>query len=80
MTDFSNALSSADLMTEYPELPPGVAATDKIVLLDGECVLCTGGARWLLRADRHGTFMLGTIQSPEGKAILASAAIPVTRH
>ena len=57
-------------------LPPGMAATDKVVLFDGECVLCTAGARLLLRADRRGVFLLGTVQSAEGQAILAWHGLP----
>jgi predicted DCC family thiol-disulfide oxidoreductase YuxK len=58
------------------DLPPGVSATDKVVLFDGECVLCTGGARLLLHADERGVFKLGTVQSPEGQAILAWHGLP----
>jgi predicted DCC family thiol-disulfide oxidoreductase YuxK len=57
-------------------LPPGIAATDRVVLFDGECVLCSSGAQLLIRADRHRVFKLGTVQSPEGQRILAWHNLP----
>lgn len=58
------------------ELPPGVRAEDKVVLFDGVCVMCSGGAQLLIRADKHRVFKLGTVQSPEGQAILAWHGLP----
>ena len=52
-------------------LPPGVGSDDRIVLFDGECVMCSAGARLLIRFDREVRFKLGTIQSAEGKRLLA---------
>ena len=60
-----------------PGLPPRVAANDRVVLFDGQCVMCTAGARLLLRADKHGLFKLGSVQSAEGQAILAWHGLPV---
>lgn len=57
-------------------LPPGVAGTDKVVLFDGECVMCSSGAQALMRLDRRRRFKLGTVQSPEGKRILAWYGLP----
>lgn len=53
------------------DLPPGIEPDDRVVLFDGECVLCNAGARALIRADRHALFKLGTTQSVEGKRVLA---------
>ena len=52
-------------------LPPGVRSEDRIVLFDGECVMCSAGAQVLIRADPEAQFKLGTTQSPEGKDLLA---------
>ena len=52
-------------------LPPGVGPEDRVVLFDGECVMCSAGARALIRVDRKAKFKLGTTQSPEGKQLLA---------
>ena len=52
-------------------LPPGVKLEDRVVLFDGECVMCSAGAQALIRADPHSRFKLGTTQSPEGKRLLA---------
>ena len=57
-------------------LPPGVGSDDRIVLFDGECVMCSAGARMLIRFDREVRFKLGTIQSPEGKQLLAWHGLP----
>ena len=55
---------------------PGVGSEDRVVLFDGVCVLCTAWARFLLRVDRAGRFRLGTVQSPQGAAILAHVGLP----
>lgn len=52
-------------------LPPGVARHERVVLFDGECVLCSAGAQALMRADPQALFKLGTTQSPEGRCLLA---------
>jgi predicted DCC family thiol-disulfide oxidoreductase YuxK len=58
-------------MTSISPLPPGVEANDRVILFDGECVLCSNGAQILIRVDRKVRFKLGTIQSPEGKRLLS---------
>ena len=40
-----------------------------LVIFDGLCVLCSGGARWLMRFDRKARFRLTAAQSPTGTAI-----------
>ncbi len=57
-------------------LPPGILVSDKVVLFDGECVMCSSGAQALMRFDRQRLFKLGTVQSPEGKCILAWHGLP----
>lgn len=42
-----------------------------LILFDGDCVLCSGSARFILRHDRAGRFRLAPIQSPLGQALLA---------
>ena len=51
-------------------LPPGITAQDKVVLFDGECVLCSSGAQWLMRLDKKQIFTLGTVQSDAGRKIM----------
>ena len=55
----------------FSGLPPGVGPDDRVVLFDGQCVMCTAGARLLLRADKQALFKLGSVQSAQGRAILA---------
>lgn len=43
---------------------------DKLVLFDGECVLCSSGAQWLMRLDKNRIFKLGTVQSDAGRKIM----------
>ena len=53
---------------------PAVPAFDDgapIVVVDGECVLCTRSARLLSRLDKSGTFRICPSQSRLGSAILA---------
>lgn len=41
-----------------------------VVFMDGECVLCTRGARMIARLDRAGEFRICPIQSPLGRSLL----------
>jgi predicted DCC family thiol-disulfide oxidoreductase YuxK len=56
--------------------PPGVNETDKIVLFDGECVMCSSGAQWLIHLDRGRQFKLCALQSPEGQLLLEWYGLP----
>jgi predicted DCC family thiol-disulfide oxidoreductase YuxK len=42
-----------------------------LVLFDGDCALCSGSARKILKADRAGLFRLAPTQSALGQALLA---------
>lgn len=42
-----------------------------LILFDGDCVLCSGSARFILRHDRTERFRLAAVQSPLGQALLA---------
>ena len=46
-----------------------------LFIFDGVCVLCSGGAAWLMRHDRQRRFRLTTAQSPLGKALYAHYGI-----
>ncbi|MEM8589320.1 MAG: DCC1-like thiol-disulfide oxidoreductase family protein [Pseudomonadota bacterium] len=49
---------------------PAFDGTAPIVIVDGECVLCTRSARLLSRLDKSGTFRICPSQSRLGSAIL----------
>ena len=40
-----------------------------LIVFDGVCVMCSGFARWVTRADTAGTFRFTTAQSPLGEAL-----------
>ena len=48
----------------------------KVVMFDGECVLCSGFARFVLRFDRKARFRLASMQSVVGQRILAHLGLP----
>jgi predicted DCC family thiol-disulfide oxidoreductase YuxK len=57
---------------------PAVPASpdDKpVFVFDGVCVLCSGGAAWLMRHDRGRRFRLASAQSPLGAALYAHYGI-----
>ncbi len=56
--------------------PPWLAATDRIVLFDGVCYLCSGWASFLLKYDRRALFRLASVQSEAGQAILHYHGFP----
>lgn len=40
-----------------------------LFIFDGVCVLCSGGARWLMRHDKREVFRFAPAQSPLGQAL-----------
>lgn len=44
--------------------------TRPVVVMDGECVLCSFGARLIARFDRRGEFRICRMQTPLGRALL----------
>ena len=40
-----------------------------LIVFDGDCVLCSANARFVLRHDRRGAFRLTTAQGPLGQAL-----------
>ncbi|HVH78674.1 MAG TPA: DUF393 domain-containing protein [Stellaceae bacterium] len=46
-----------------------------LFIFDGVCVLCSGGAAWLMRHDKKRLFQLTPAQSPLGKALYAHYGI-----
>lgn len=41
-----------------------------VVFMDGECALCSAGARWICRLDRAGEFRICATQNSIGQAML----------
>ena len=62
-------------LSPLPYLQPG----DRALLFDGECNLCHGLVRYLIRADRQRCILLATVQSVEGQAILQALGLPTDR-
>ena len=46
-----------------------------IVVFDGDCVLCSANARFILRRDRRRRFRLATMQGQAGAALMARFGI-----
>ncbi|MGI0119773.1 thiol-disulfide oxidoreductase DCC family protein [Zooshikella sp. RANM57] len=67
-------------MTQQQKLPPGIRPTDKVVLFDGVCTLCSAWARFLIRFDHKQIFKLATVQSAEGQAILKWFGLPTDTY
>ena len=44
-------------------------ASQKLIVFDGVCVLCSGFARTVVKLDRKGSFRFATAQSPFGEAL-----------
>jgi predicted DCC family thiol-disulfide oxidoreductase YuxK len=57
-------------------LAPGISASDQVILFDDVCCLCNAWIRFLIRYDRKRRFKLASVQSAEGKAILAWYGFP----
>ncbi len=57
--------------------PPHLLAGERVILFDGECVLCRRLVQALMRADRKKRIHLATVQSPPGRDLLRWAGLPV---
>jgi predicted DCC family thiol-disulfide oxidoreductase YuxK len=57
----------------YRADPSGPAFDDSkaLFVFDGVCVLCSGGASWLMRHDRSSRINFTSAQSPLGRALYA---------
>jgi predicted DCC family thiol-disulfide oxidoreductase YuxK len=42
---------------------------DRVILFDGVCVLCSGGARFVIARDPNATFRFVAVQEPYGRAL-----------
>ncbi|WP_129543721.1 thiol-disulfide oxidoreductase DCC family protein [Serratia sp. 1D1416] len=62
-----------------PPLTRYLRPDDRLLLFDGECNLCHGLVRFLVRADAHRRILLATVQSAEGQAILRRCGLPTDR-
>ncbi|WP_259994218.1 thiol-disulfide oxidoreductase DCC family protein [Leisingera sp. M523] len=52
------------------------AAGKDLIVFDGECVLCSGFFRFMLRHDRAGRFSFATAQSPLGQQLYRQHGLP----
>ena len=50
-------------------------ALHPIIVFDGDCVLCSANARFVLEHDRRGYFRLAAMQDTVGKALLKQAGV-----
>jgi len=53
------------------------AAGHPIIVFDGECVLCSANAQFVLRYDRHHRFRLAAMQGEVGRALYQRFGIDV---
>ncbi|WP_374406731.1 thiol-disulfide oxidoreductase DCC family protein [Pelagerythrobacter sp.] len=51
------------------------AGAHPVVVFDGDCILCSANARFILRHDRRGHFRLATMQGAAGAALMARFGI-----
>ena len=59
--------------TDYP---PNISANDRVILFDGVCKLCNFWSQFIIKYDVQHRFKLCSVQSPEGKKILAHFGMP----
>lgn len=52
---------------------------ESAILFDGVCKLCNAWSNFIIRHDHRRRFRLASVQSPEGKAILAHFSYPTDR-
>jgi len=73
-------LYNLDSMTRVDTLPQRLSRLidgRDLIVFDGECVLCSGFFRLMLRIDRTERFAFATAQSPLGHALYAALDLPL---
>lgn len=50
-------------------------ARHPIIIFDGDCVLCSANARFVLEHDRRGLFRLAAMQSAVGRTLMLAAGV-----
>lgn len=56
--------------------PPKIEPNDKVILFDGECKLCNGWSKFIIRYDTDKRFQLCSMQSEAGLEILKWFGLP----
>jgi predicted DCC family thiol-disulfide oxidoreductase YuxK len=51
---------------------PTESPTPAIIVFDGDCALCSGWVRFLLRHDRDARYRFAAMQTPSGRALLVA--------
>jgi predicted DCC family thiol-disulfide oxidoreductase YuxK len=75
--DLSFGMVMLHLFTFDPDwLPARVDARRPVLLYDGECGLCNGVVRFLLREDAGGRMRFAPLQSPAAQAYLRAQGLP----
>ncbi len=62
-----------------PAVPP-FADDRPVIVFDGHCVLCSGGAQFVLRHDPHGHYRLLAAQTPLGEALYKHFGLNVSDY
>ena len=62
-------------MSQKALLPPGTP-DGPLIIFDGECVLCSANAQFVLRHDRRRHFRLTTAQGQVGQAVYRELGLP----
>lgn len=50
-----------------------------ILIFDGDCILCSANARFVLRHDKDGLFRLAAMQGEAGAALMRDAGVDATK-
>ena len=64
------------LSQPVPEPLATLVGDRDLIVFDGECVLCSGFFRFMLRHDRAGRFCFATAQSPLGQSLYQALGLP----
>ncbi len=55
---------------------PAPVPAPLVVLFDGDCLLCDGLVKWLVRHDRHARLKFAALQSATGAGLLRAHGLP----
>src|SRR5262249_61540539 len=69
-TTMNILISRAPYSYRVDEAVPGFEDTGPVTVMDGECALCSTGARLIARLDKPGEFRVCRAQSELGAALL----------
>jgi len=79
VTSMASALKSRSAPAGPSNEADSSNVVQRVILIDGDCVLCNGYAKFVCKRDKDSLFHFETLQSPTGEQIMRDFGLPVSK-